>query len=283
MAEDTSIWKKEIRLRRRRSPAAAPTPAAVPAALDTGEMSTGEKKPSIWKREIKLGRSAGSLSHPALPADPSPSLAPPDEPALEPGVPHEPVEDHGHLVHAEPADSESRASLFEPAPQWEGAPPALPSATDRALPVPPEEAAAEWSDADEPDWERAQPEADAGGAWSLDWEHENESGPQGWPATSQPAESGVDHVAALPANPVEPDDPPVWEYQREAEAPPVSERQLVPESQPVVRDDMSRVTDPELPVTAGPAEPDYTFAYERHVEAEAPVANEPAVAEGRRR
>jgi type IV pilus assembly protein PilM len=97
MAEHTSIWKKELRLRKSRGDAAPKAPVAASAP----------KKPSIWKREIRLGRGAAPALDPVRPAEPSPQVleAPPHEQSA-----------------GETAEPVGSTSMFKLAPDREGVP-----------------------------------------------------------------------------------------------------------------------------------------------------------------
>jgi type IV pilus assembly protein PilM len=226
MAEETSIWKKEIRLGKRRTPS-APKPSGA-AEMNTGEMNTGEKKPSIWKREIKLGRPAGSLSSPVLPADPEPAASHPDEPASELGTPFEPLDDQVDAAHEQTAPPEQHASLFAPVPEWDGPPPLdLPLAGKLPIAVPSEDARQAPQSAENepvPWWRRTdehaselstRPEGGTVGESSVGWTIDTEREPEGLSPAGRAGEPAAAEDASVPTGQ---DDPQAWEQQVASEA-----------------------------------------------------------------
>ena len=183
MADESSIWKKELRLRRRKTPAGSLKPRAVAVTANSGD-----GKPSIWKRELRLGRPSNSLPSP-VPANPESSSVPPNEPVSEPGAAQ------GAFAEAEHPASEGRPTLLEPVPQWEGSPPLMPYENGHAAAMALAARLSGSRDADTPGWDQAEAQPEKVGGWGLDRSSENEFKPERWPAPSGPVEPAFDDAA----------------------------------------------------------------------------------------
>ena len=116
MAEHSSIWKREISLRRKPD-SSAPEPSQPAPAVAPG---SGQKAPSIWKRELTFRRGR-SLSYPVIPQSSRPDqVSPPETVASGAGEPS-PAE------QVPEAASEPREPIFEPPPRWDAEPPPIPA------------------------------------------------------------------------------------------------------------------------------------------------------------